>query len=91
MYLTNTQSLAITARMAELVGAETFDRLFAGVEFREIDGDTLFAYAQGEERADEMEDDFGFFISLIASDILRHDVELVTVLPKVPTVRPDLE
>ena len=34
MYLTNTQSLAITARMAALVGAETFDRLFAGVEFR---------------------------------------------------------
>jgi hypothetical protein len=91
MYLTNTQSLAITARMAELVGAETFDRLFAGVEFRETDGDILFAYAQGEERADEMEDEFGFFISLIATDILRRDIELVMVLPRIPIGHPDLE
>ena len=90
MYLTNTQSLAITARMAELVGAETFDRLFAGVEFRETDGDILFAYAQGNERADEMEDDFGLSISIIASDILKRDIEVVMVLPRGPKGRPDL-
>ena len=91
MYLTNTQSLAITARMAELVGAETFDRLFAGVEFREIEGDILFAYAQGEERADEMEDKFALCISIIATDILNRDIEIVMVLPRVPTGHPDLQ
>ena len=91
MYLTNTQSLAITARMAALVGAETFDRLFAGVEFRETDGDILFAYAQGEDRADEMEDHFSFCISIIATDILKRDIEIVMVLPRVPTGQPDLQ
>ena len=90
MHLTNTQSLAITARMAELVGADTFDRLFAGVEFRETDGDILFAYAQGGERAYEMEDDFGFFISIVATDILKRDIEVVMVLPRVPKGHPDL-
>ena len=77
--------------MAELVGAEIFDRLFAGVEFRETDGDILFAYAQGHERADEMEDDFGLCISIIASDILKRDIEVVMVLPRIPTGRPDLQ
>ena len=91
MYLTNTQSLAITARMAELVGAKTFDRLFAGVEFRETDGDILFAYAQGNERADEMEDTFALCISIIASDILKRDIEVVMVLPRVPKGHPDLQ
>jgi hypothetical protein len=91
MHLTNTQSLAITARMAELVGAETFDRLFAGVEFRETDGDILFAYAQGDERADEMEEDFGLYISIVATDILQRDIEVVMVLPRVPMGHLDLQ
>lgn len=89
MYLANTQSLAITARMAELVGAGTFDRLFAGVEFRETDGDILFAYAQGDERADEMEEDFG--LSIVATDILQRDIEVMMVLPRVPRGHLDLQ
>lgn len=91
MYLTNTQSMAITARMAELVGAETFDRLFAGVEFRQTDGNILFAYARGDERADEIEEDVGLYISIIASDILRRDIGVVMVLPRVPNGHPDLQ
>jgi hypothetical protein len=90
MHLTNTQSLAITARMASVVGAETFDRLFAGVEFREIDGDILFAYAD-EERAAEMEDEFALHISIIATDILKRDIGIVMVLPKLPTGHSDLQ
>jgi hypothetical protein len=91
MHLTNTESLAITARMAAVVGAETFDRLFAGVEFREIDGDILFAYAQDEERAAEMEDDFALHISIVAADILKLDIGIVMVLPKLPLGHPDLQ
>jgi hypothetical protein len=41
MLISKIQSLAITARMAAIVGSDTFDRLFAGVEFNEIDGDIL--------------------------------------------------
>ena len=74
-----------------MVGADTFDRLFAGVEFRETDGDILFAYAQGGDRAHEMEDDFGFFISIVATDILKRDIEVVMVLPRVPKEQPDLQ
>jgi hypothetical protein len=73
------------------VGAETFDRLFAGVEFRETDGDILFAYAQGDERADEMEEDFGLYISIVATDILQRDIEVVMVLPRVPRGHLDLQ
>jgi hypothetical protein len=41
MQLTLVQEQAITARMALIVGAKVFDRLFLGVQFREIDGDLL--------------------------------------------------
>jgi hypothetical protein len=58
MLVSEIQSLAITARMAAIVGSDTFDRLFAGVEFNEVDGDILFVYAQSEDCADEMEDEF---------------------------------
>ena len=36
MLVSEIQSLAITAQMAAIVGSETFDRLFAGVEFNEV-------------------------------------------------------
>ena len=53
MLLPEIQSLAITARMAAIVGSDTFDRLFAGVEFNEVDGEILFVYAQSEDCAAE--------------------------------------
>jgi hypothetical protein len=70
MQLTPVQDQAITARMALIVGAMTFDRLFAGVRFDELDGDILFVYAKDEETAAEMEDTFALHISIIAADIL---------------------
>jgi hypothetical protein len=39
MKLSPVQDQAIAARMALVVGANTFDRLFAGVQFHEVDGD----------------------------------------------------
>ncbi len=53
MLVSDIHSLAITARMAAIVGSETFDRLFAGAEFNEVDGDILFVYAQSEASAAE--------------------------------------
>jgi hypothetical protein len=82
MLVSEIQSLAITARMAAIVGSETFDRLFAGVEFNEVDGDILFVYAQGEDCAAEIEDKFALHISIIASDILGRDIRIVMVLPR---------
>jgi hypothetical protein len=40
--LTSVQDQAITARMALIVGGNTFDRLFASVRFDEVDGDILY-------------------------------------------------
>jgi hypothetical protein len=51
MHFTPVQDQAIAARMALIVGSATFDRLFAGVRFDEVDGDILYAYAKGIVRA----------------------------------------
>jgi hypothetical protein len=45
MQITEVQDQAIQARMAFIVGAKTFDRLFAGIRFDEADGPLLYAYA----------------------------------------------
>jgi hypothetical protein len=83
MNLTDVQDQAIQARMALIVGAKTFDRLFAGVRFDEVDGDLLFVYAKDENCAAEIEDTYALHISIIATDILKRDIGIVLVLPKV--------
>jgi hypothetical protein len=80
--LTPVQDQAIAVRMALVVGGATFDRLFAGVRFDEVDGDVLFVYAKDEETAAEMEDNLALHISIIATDILKREVGIVLVLPK---------
>ena len=82
MKLSTVQDQAIAARMALVVGAATFDRLFAGVEFHETDGDLLYVFAKDEEAAAEMEDRFSLHISIIATGILKHEIGIVLVLPK---------
>ena len=83
MHLTLVQAQAIAARMALIVGAEEFDRLFLGVQFSEVDGDILFVYALDEDRAAEMEDSYALHISIIATDILKREISIVMVLPTV--------
>jgi hypothetical protein len=82
MLLTPIQDQAIAARMALIVGSATFDRLFAGVRFDELDGDLLYVYAKDEATAAEMEDAFALHISIIATDILKRGISIVLVLPK---------
>ena len=82
MQLTSVQEQAIAARMALIVGGVTFDRLFAGVRFDEVDGDILYVYAKDEEAAAEMEDNFALHISIVATNILKREVGIVLVLPK---------
>ena len=83
MKITEIQNLAIQARMAGIVGAEIYDRLFAGIRFDELDGDLLYVAARDEECAAEIEDDFALHIAIIATAILKSHVEIVLVLPKV--------
>ncbi|WP_246667960.1 MULTISPECIES: hypothetical protein [Bradyrhizobium] len=83
MDLTDIQDYAIQARMALIVGAETFDRVFTGIRFAEVDGPLLYVYAKDEASAAEIEDDFALHISIIASGVLGLDVDVVVVLPKV--------
>jgi hypothetical protein len=83
MQLTEIQNLAIQARMALIVGAKTFDRLFAGIRFAEADGGLLYVYAKDEETAADIEDDHALDISVVASAVLKQRIEVVVVLPKV--------
>ena len=83
MDISEIQNLAIQARMALIVGAKTFDRLFAGIRFDEADGGLLYAYARDKQSASEIEDEYSLHISIIASQILRQDIEVVVVMPKV--------
>jgi hypothetical protein len=76
------QDQAIAARMALIVGADNFDRLFRGIQFDEFDGTVLYAYAVDEYRAAEIEDTFALHISITAADILKREVPLVMVLPQ---------
>ncbi len=82
MKISQVQQDAIAARMAIIVGAEEFDRLFLGVEFAELEGDILFVSALDEGSADEMEEKYALHISVIASKILQRPVAIVMVLPK---------
>lgn len=81
--LTNVQSQAIAARMAMIVGADTFDRLFAGVEYSEVEGDILYVFAPSEQQASAIEDRFALHIAIVAKDILKHDIGIVMVMPRV--------
>jgi hypothetical protein len=83
MNLSLVQEQAITARMALIVGAKEFDRLFPGVQFSEVDGDILYCFAMNVELAAEMEDRFGLHISIVATDILKQEIGIVMVLPRV--------
>jgi hypothetical protein len=83
MKLTEVEDQAIQARVALIVGAETFDRLFAGIRFDETDGPLLYVYARDEDAAAEIEDEHSLYIAVIASRILSREVELVVVMPKV--------
>lgn len=83
MQITEIQDLAIQARVASLVGARTFDRLFAGIRFDEADGPLLYAYVKDEETAAEIEDHFTLHISIVAAQILKQEIDVVVVLPKV--------
>jgi hypothetical protein len=83
MELTQIQDYAIQARLAAIIGAVVFDRVFAGVRFAEIDGSLLYVYSKDEQSAAEIEDDFSLLIADIAGRLLKRDIELVVVLPKV--------
>lgn len=69
--------------MALIVGAKTFDRLFAGIRFDEIDGPLLYVFAKDDDAAAEIEDNYSLHMSIIATKITGREIEFVVVLPKV--------
>ena len=83
MELSQVQDYAIQARIAAILGSSVFYRVFARVRFAEIEGPLLYVYARDERCAAEIEDDFSLLIADIANRILKREVELVVVLPRV--------
>jgi hypothetical protein len=82
MKLTLVQNQAIQARIAALVGADEFDRLFAGVDFEEVEDSILYVSAKDEEAAAEIEDTYSLHICTLALGILQREIDIVLVLPK---------
>jgi len=83
MKLNDTQDYAIQAMMAIVVGAEEYDRLFTGIRFDEVDGGLLYAFARNREIAEAIEEELGYYISLAATAVLKQEIDIVVVLPKV--------
>ncbi|WP_247328632.1 hypothetical protein [Bradyrhizobium sp. 141] len=83
MELSDIQDFAIQARLAAVLGASEFDRVFTGVRFAEIEGPLLYVYAKDEAAAAAIEEDFALLVGDIASRILKQDIDVVIVLPKV--------
>ena len=73
MTLTTVQDQAIATRMALGVGAINFDRLFYGIQFDEIYGNVLFAYAKSEQSEAENRGHVRPHISIIATSILKRE------------------
>jgi lipoprotein signal peptidase len=83
MKLTLVQDQAIQALVAGAVGAETFDRVFAGIRFDEIESTMLYAFARNEDVASDIEDSYSPLIAAVASRVLNKPVDVVVVMPKV--------
>ncbi|MFK4507725.1 hypothetical protein [Bradyrhizobium daqingense] len=83
MELSDIQDFAIQARIAAVLGATEFDRVFTGIHFAEVEGPLLYVYAKDEAAAAAIEEDFALLIGDIAGRILKQDIEVVVVLPKV--------
>ena len=83
MQLTDTQDYAIQALVAQVVGRAVFDRVFSGIRFIEADGSLLYVNARNEEAAAEIEDDFSLLVADIATRLLKREIDLIVVLPKV--------
>lgn len=83
MHISLIEEQAITARMAMIVGADEFDRLFLRVQFGEIEGDIMYAYCLDAESAEEMEEKYALHISIVASQILQRKIGIVMVLPRI--------
>ena len=83
MRISLVEEQAITARMALVVGADEFDRLFLGIQFGEVEGDILYAYASEADLAEELEEKYSLHMSIIAADILKRPIGIVMVLPRV--------
>jgi hypothetical protein len=69
------------ARIGQIVGAENYDGLFAGVVFSEVADKILYAFAPTEDLATEIEDNYALHLSIVASQVTGVPVEYVQVPP----------
>jgi hypothetical protein len=67
--------------MGQIVGAENYDRLFAGAVFSEVADKILYGFAPTESLAAEIEERFALHLSIVASQVAGIPVEFVQVLP----------
>ena len=72
---------AIQVRMAQIVGAENYDRISRTSASAKWPGGILYSFAPTEDQAAEIEEKFALHLSIVASQISGVAVEFVQVLP----------
>jgi hypothetical protein len=79
--LSEVQQQVIQSRTGQIVGAENFDRLFAGAVFTEVADQILYAFAPTESLAAEIEENYALHLSIVVGRVTGVPVEFVQVLP----------
>jgi hypothetical protein len=80
--LTDIEQQGIQARMNQILGSDTYDRLFLGAVFDEIEDKVLYVFARDEELAAEIEGSLALHLSIVARQITGLRVDFVQVLPE---------
>ena len=81
MNLSQVEDQAIQARIALIVGAKTFDRLFVGIKFDEADGPLHFRERRGDCGSDRRQSFRPHREDCLWC--LEAQIDIVVVLPKV--------
>jgi hypothetical protein len=79
---TTHQQLAIQARLNMLLGAKIYDELFLGFECGAVFEDIAHVYVDNERMAAQIEENYGWHVSVAIESILKLPIKAVQVLPR---------
>jgi hypothetical protein len=83
MSLSQTQQLAIQAKLNMLLGRAAYDTLFLGVEFSQVSPDVLQVWVRSEYCATQIEARYLAAVVTAAERVLRAPIRYVNVSPRI--------
>lgn len=78
---TETERLAVQARLASRLGQSLFQRLFVGFEIAELEGGTLQVWVQSETSANVIERHYPGLLAVIVESVVKRPVKYVNISP----------